>query len=293
MHRQVQEVLKDEMDQPARRPWAERVVATLADIFPSPDFRNWPQCEKLLPHARAASRHIADFGLDSEAAGLLLNKTAYYLDASRRTYRSRAPPPARPRHSGENAGPRPSRCGHLAQQPRGALPSEKGVWSCRAALPARPRHPRESAGPRPSRCGHSPQQPRAAVNQAKGEYGRAEPLYQRGLAIKEKALGPDHPDVAATSLSTTSRCCTAAGRLRRAEPLYLRALAIHEKALGPAHPDVATSLNNLALLYQAKGEYGRAEPLYQRALAIKEKALGLAHPDVATSLNNLAALYHR
>ena len=34
---------------------------------------------------------------------------------------------------------------------------------------------------------------------------------------------------------------------------------------------VATSLNNLAALYQAPGRYAEAEPLYQRSLAIREK----------------------
>ena len=53
---------------------------------------------------------------------------------------------------------------------------------------------------------------------------------------------------------------------------------------------VATSLNNLALLYQTQGQYAEAAPLYQRALAIREQALGPTHPDVATSLNNLAVL---
>ena len=64
-----------------------------------------------------------------------------------------------------------------------------------------------------------------------------------------------------------------------------------EEIVGPDHPDVATSLNNLALLYYTQGEYAAAEPLYKRALQIDEKALGPDHPSVATSLNNLAALY--
>ena len=55
---------------------------------------------------------------------------------------------------------------------------------------------------------------------------------------------------------------------------------------------MATSLNNLAVLYRNQGKYAEAEPLYQRSLAIWEKALGKDHPDVATSLNNLAVLYH-
>jgi tetratricopeptide (TPR) repeat protein len=68
-------------------------------------------------------------------------------------------------------------------------------------------------------------------------------------------------------------------------------LAISEKMLGPGHPDTATSLNNLAALYDSQGTYIKAEPLYIRALAIREKALGPDHPDTATSLNNLAGLY--
>jgi tetratricopeptide (TPR) repeat protein len=54
---------------------------------------------------------------------------------------------------------------------------------------------------------------------------------------------------------------------------------------------VATSLNNLAALYQTQGDYAKAEPLYKRSLAIWEKALGPDHPNVATSLENLAKLY--
>ncbi len=39
----------------------------------------------------------------------------------------------------------------------------------------------------------------AALYRAQGQYAKAEPLYQRAVAIMEKALGTDHPNVA-TSL---------------------------------------------------------------------------------------------
>ena len=73
--------------------------------------------------------------------------------------------------------------------------------------------------------------------------------------------------------------------------MFQRALTIREQQLGPEHPDTATSLNNLALLYDTQGKYEQAEPLYQRALAIREAALGYEHPATATSLYNLAELY--
>ena len=64
-----------------------------------------------------------------------------------------------------------------------------------------------------------------------------------------------------------------------------------KRALGPDHPNVASSLNNLAVLYQSQRRYSDAEPLFKRSLAIKKNALGPDHPDVVLSLNNLAVLY--
>jgi CHAT domain-containing protein/Tfp pilus assembly protein PilF len=110
------------------------------------------------------------------------------------------------------------------------------------------------------------------------------------LGIREKALGPNHPDVA-QSLNNLALLYGNQGRHAEAEPLHKRSLAIYEKALGPDHPNVATILNNLAVLYEQQGRYADAEPLHKRSLAIREKALGPNHPDVATSLNNLAEVY--
>ena len=42
-----------------------------------------------------------------------------------------------------------------------------------------------------------------------------------------------------------------------------RSLKIREAKLGKDHPEVATSLNNLAVLYKDTGRYAEAEPLYQ------------------------------
>ena len=156
-----------------------------------------------------------------------------------------------------------------------------------------------------------------------GRYAEAVPLAQQVLAIRENALGPDHPYVA-KALNNLAGLYDNQGKYDEAEPLYKRALAIREKALGPDHPDAAQSLNNLAVLYGTRasttrpsrctngrwrsarrcwgqttrraqslnnlavlyknqGKYAEAEPLYQRALAIYEKALGSDHPTRAVS----------
>ena len=68
-------------------------------------------------------------------------------------------------------------------------------------------------------------------------------LHKRALAIREKALGPEHPDVA-VSLNNLAVVYRAQAKYAEAEPLHKRALAIREKALGPDHLDVAISLEN-------------------------------------------------
>jgi tetratricopeptide (TPR) repeat protein len=70
-----------------------------------------------------------------------------------------------------------------------------------------------------------------------------------------------------------------------------RAIEVAERTAGPDHPDVATSVNNLAMLYDNLDRFPEAESLYKRALAIKEKSLGSRHISVATILINLALLY--
>ncbi|HZF49420.1 MAG TPA: CHAT domain-containing tetratricopeptide repeat protein [Polyangiaceae bacterium] len=123
-----------------------------------------------------------------------------------------------------------------------------------------------------------------------GKYDAAIPLKKRELAIQEKALRPDHPDVA-TSLHDLAVLYAKKGDYAQAEMLHWRALAIREKALAPKHPDVVQSLNDLAELFTTLGRYGEAEPLLRRALAIREKALGPEHLHVARSLDRLAELY--
>ena len=110
-----------------------------------------------------------------------------------------------------------------------------------------------------------------------GKYAEAIEIAKRSLALAEKQLGPDHPDVG-QSLNNLALLYDKQGRYGEAEPLYKRSLALSEKALGPDHPAVGTSLNNLAGLYESQGRYAEAEPLYKRSLAISEKTLGAEHP---------------
>jgi CHAT domain-containing protein len=123
-----------------------------------------------------------------------------------------------------------------------------------------------------------------------GQVARAEPAFQRSLAIYEARLGPEHLLVA-ESLHNLGELYRFLGQNARAAALFQRSLTIRQAKLDRNHPQIALSLQSLGLLYQRMGQFAEAEPLCRRSLAILETSLGAEHPLVATSLDSLATLY--
>jgi tetratricopeptide (TPR) repeat protein len=161
VHRLVQAVIQDEMNEETRRDWAERAVAAVNRAFPDvSDFHQWELCAGFLPHGTQLAGVIEEFGLETAEAGGLLNRCGYFL-------------------------------------------------------------------------------------KERARYAEALPMYERSLAIWEKALGAEHPDTA-LSLNNLAGLYRAQGEYGKAEPLYERSLAILEKTLGGEHPTTRTVANNLA-----------------------------------------------
>ena len=73
--------------------------------------------------------------------------------------------------------------------------------------------------------------------------------------------------------------------------MYQQALEMTKRLFSADHPNMASSLNNLAVLYYRQRRYQEAEPLLQQALEMRKRLFSADHPDVANSLNNLAGLY--
>jgi tetratricopeptide (TPR) repeat protein len=81
------------------------------------------------------------------------------------------------------------------------------------------------------------------------------------------------------------------GQFSKAIRAGKEALKVAKNTFGSDHANVATTMNNLALLYSGQGKYAEVEPLYERALKIRENTLGSGHPSVAVVLENMAELY--
>ena len=287
LHRVVQAVLRDELEEASQRRWAERAVRAVNRGFPDPEeFSAWPQCERLLSQAQVAAAWIERWDFAFAEGGCLLKDAAYYLKGRGR-YADAEPLQQHALAISERVlGPdHPAVATYLNNlawlyHVQGRWAETEPLYRCALALRERalgPDHPDVAASINNL----------AVLYCAQGRYADAEPLHQRALALRERALGPDHPDVA-QSLNNLARLYHIQGRYAEVEPLLQRAIAIWERT---DHPDVATGLDNLANLYRKQGRWAEAEPLYQHSLAISERDFGPDHPNVATPLNNLANLY--
>jgi len=289
IHRLVQAVILDELDEETQRYWAERAVRAVRQVFPFDEPAPWPRSQRYIAHALACEALIKQWDLTLAEAAAVLNYVGWYLK-SRGQYREAEPLQQDALAIGEkrygvNHSNTDNLLGNLAN-----LYSDQGKYE-----EAEPLYQRVLAITEKVRGPEHPDTARTLNNLAilykeQGKYEEAEPLYQRSLAIREKVLGPEHPDTA-TTLNNLAHLYAEQGKHAEAEPLFQRALRICEQALGPDHLDMAYPLDGLADLYAEQGKHAEAEPLFQRALRIGEQALGPDHPQVAYQLNGLATLY--
>lgn len=125
-----------------------------------------------------------------------------------------------------------------------------------------------------------------------GEYEKVIPVAEKALPEVEKLLGTDNLVYLGT-LTMQAYCCEKTFRYQQAETLYKRLIDLHRVSVDPEHEQhYATSMNNLATLYEKMGLYDKAEILLISAAAITKRIAGEKDSAYATSLNNLAALYH-
>lgn len=108
----------------------------------------------------------------------------------------------------------------------------------------------------------------ANIYRDRSQYAEAEPLYVRGLTMREAASGPNDAELIST-IDSLAYTYFGLKRYTEAEPLYKRLLALWETSASPDHPMVALTLDKMAEFYAAQGRYGEAEELVRRALVIR------------------------
>jgi tetratricopeptide (TPR) repeat protein len=289
VHRLVQAVIREDLNQQARQQWAGVAVQLVSAAFPSDggDVHAWPRCARLLPHALAATGHASALAADPAATAGLLNKAAAYLwgrtelqQARQLLERALAIREAQlgPDHhdiaqSLDNLG--------LVLRELGELPAARAHLERALTI-------NKALGPDHAAVAISLKN-LGLVLRDQGELATARDYLERALNIRQAWFGPDHP-VVAQSLNNLANVLRDQGELATARDYLDRALDINEARLGPDHPGVANSLSNLGFVLHDLGDLAAARDAHQRALAIRTTQLGSDHRDTAYSHNNLGAV---
>jgi tetratricopeptide (TPR) repeat protein len=113
---------------------------------------------------------------------------------------------------------------------------------------------------------------------------------QRALALKQKALGSEHPDLG-ISEGNLAMSLQGLGRNEEALTHVQRGIRILETGLGVGHPDLAVLLSNQGEILNALRKYPDARASFERAKTIWQRELGANNPNLAYALTGIGVSY--
>lgn len=281
IHRLLQKIVRDRLDPETQREGGAEALRLVRYRFPPQpeDYREWPICAPLLPHALQAIEHATGLGVAMADVRTLLYSAGVFEFKRGQFERGRNLLTRAIETEEKLKGPINAAVAvylttlgdllssmdelDLAEKSlRRALEIDKALGSTE--------HPFSAI--RLSNL--------ARVLMRTGKFEQSLRYAKRALEIDEKALGPKHQRVAfdedAVGMSLYYR--NEKGDLAQAEQHLLRALSIDHEALGPEHYVTATHWSDLGSILAVEGKFVDAYDCFRRCLAIYRKTLPSEHP---------------
>ncbi len=114
-------------------------------------------------------------------------------------------------------------------------------------------------------------------------------LLKAAKELEGSAVGD--PLEVARMQNTLGRTLWGLGEAKLAIELLKKAATTYQEKLGRDDPTTLTSLNNLAVVYDAADQPDQAMTLHEEVYARRKQTLGADHPDTLVSMNNLGSSY--
>jgi len=302
IHRLVQAVLRDRMNEEEQRQWAEHVVQMIAAAVPSIEGitggAEWERGKRYFSQVLMSISLIETWKLQLSKAEQLLHWMGVYLNilgqyTQAESLLQKAMELARQSSGSEG----PGIAEHMHELAVVYIYQGKYLQAEQLLLDALDIYTR-ALGSETFKAGECLNDlgalyiKQSQYTQKQLQCTQAEALLLHSLAICENILGSDYPHVA-YPLTNLAVLYYHQGNYTQAEALNRRALRIREQALTVNHFLAANNLLLLGMTYREQGCYAQAEPLLQQSLQIREESLGKEHAVVGQSLHELAMLYIR
>jgi tetratricopeptide (TPR) repeat protein len=275
VHRLVQAVVRDKLEERDKITWAEAAIRLLEDAFPYDphNVQTWDESARLLPHALAAAGHSEKLVVSQETTVSLLDELGRYL--RRRAEFNEAKSVLeralvlKEKIYGKNDLEVAITLNYLGEVFRDLGDLEPAKKNSERALEIcekvnGPNHP-ETAG---------------IVNNLGlvlmhlGDLEGAKRYITRALNIVRSVNKPND-QVIATILSNLGMVLQDLGDLEGAKKSYENAIKIDERIYKPDHINFARDLNNLAMVLKDLKEFEESKKNFERALETYEKVYGL------------------
>lgn len=290
MHRLVQAVLQDSMNEKTRRLWVERTVRAINLALPDiSDLSMWQCCQQYMPHVQKCVALIEEWKIVSSEAARLLEQRGMYLQIQAQYTQSFALfKRAADMHTQLAEEDPAARIASLIHHFRHYyhlgqfVQAEQPIWSALSLSQQTPGIDQQTI----ATCLEAV----AYLFYQQGKYSQAEDYFLEALGMYEKYIGLQHPLVVSTfcGLGIVN---LAHANYDRAERFFVDALTIWQQMPKPQHPFMCISLNGFAQLSIARGTYAQAEQYLQQERIHLEQTLQPVHPALAHNLNVWALLY--
>lgn len=297
IHRLLQAIILDTMDETEQRLWIDRIVQAMLLILPqyhngsSYEFKTQVYYQRYITHILTCADWLEKWNIHTPQSGEFLYQAAVYtsslenfsqaislllqaLRTARRIFESEHPKIALYLHALAILYVNTRQYARAEEHFRQALEIREKING--------PYHLEVADGLREL----------ANLFCRKGMYSRAETLVQRTLAITQEGLGPVHYEVALV-LALAGTIALRKGQLDQAEQQLLEAREIYRKTLGEEHFFAASCLRNLGYLEFLRGHYVQALAFYRQTQQIYEDKLGAYSLVTASSAHMVGQIHFR
>ncbi len=290
IHRLVQTILKDSMDDQTQRAWAGRTVLTVNAAFPDTITGNTDaHYQSYIPHVQQCSTLIEHHHLYSPESARLLSQAGDF-QSTHGFY-----PQAQSFHQ-QALIIREEVLGREHPTTAESLNKLGVLYRSQGNYEQAEKFHQQALTIRKNRLGPYDLMTAESLNnlgvlyRSQGKYEQAEPLQQQALSIYKQLLGLAHPNTLIAFINL-AQLFAEQRNYEQAESLLQEALTISEQTLEQQHPLIAHNLSLLARLSFDQRNYEQAEIRWKRSLTLMQKTHGLEHPAIAELLNNLAELF--